>query len=82
VRAQVPITMTKTQRACVYEFNGRQLHLKQQNGALVARVGGGYQELWATLAKMLLPGHVRPALSISRARTQSMGSTSAGPGWA
>ncbi len=55
----MPITVTRTQRAGVYDFNGRQLHLKQQNGMLLARVGGGYQELWACLAKMVVPGAQR-----------------------
>ncbi len=77
---QVPITITKTQRPCVYDFNGRQLHLKQQNGALVARVGGGYQELWAILSKLLVPGYVRPA--VQARRTLSISSSGVGPGWA
>ena len=77
---QVPITIIKTLRASVYDFNGRQLHLKQQNGALVARVGGGYQELWACLSMMLVPGAVRP--SAGGRRTCSHASTAGGFGWA
>jgi hypothetical protein len=71
----VPISVTRTQRAAVYEVSGRQLHLKQQNGALLARVGGGYQELWACLAKMVVPGAQRSTATLPFGRNNRTSSS-------